>query len=284
MGKTLRCLNHESALDWLSKIGSLPGVSKEDAQVLLRECMSGEDYSALPGNIQMTNTEDIMKMYEGIYKFYFPRSNVISRFYTERQCMGEWPEKYLSHKKLLYWLAGAASCDTNEFKDSLVQGFLPTLKVLKANKCTWRLTLDYQELNEVTPRLTPVVAKYQEIMATISAGAQWFSVIDLSNIFFYTPLHPELRYKFAFTFDNKQYTFSRVSQGFHNALSICHKSVTRMWNTIPEKNKIISYVNDILIATSTKEEKLRLLNVVLEKVKPTGFLINPMKAQMVSQT
>lgn len=56
-----------------------------------------------------------------------------------------------------------------------------------------------------------------------------------------------------------------------------------MWDTVSEKNRVISYVDDILIATVTEEENLRVLNMVLDKVKTTGFIINSAKAQMVRQ-
>ncbi|CAM2099473.1 unnamed protein product [Caretta caretta] len=50
----------------------------------------------------------------------------------------------------------------------------PIWPVLKADQKTWHLTVDYWELNRVTPRLAPVVTKYIEIMAAISAGTKSF--------------------------------------------------------------------------------------------------------------
>lgn len=108
--------------------------------------------------------------------------------------------------------------------------------VLKADKKMWHLTIDYRELNKVTPRLTPAVAKFQEIMAAVTAGAKRFSALDLANAFFSIPLHKSVRYKFSFTFSNCQYTFSRVPQGLHNAPSICHKQVSQTWVGIPGRD------------------------------------------------
>lgn len=56
----------------------------------------------------------------------------------------------------------------------------PIWPVMKADKKTWHLTVDYRELNWVIPQLAPVVAKFIDIMAAITAGAKSFSVIDLS--------------------------------------------------------------------------------------------------------
>lgn len=50
--------------------------------------------------------------------------------------------------------------------------------------------------------IAPVVAKYQELMASIVGGDQWFSGLDLANDLFVIPLHRD-SYKFAFTFEGR---------------------------------------------------------------------------------
>uniref|UniRef100_A0A8C8SJ05 ribonuclease H n=1 Tax=Pelusios castaneus TaxID=367368 RepID=A0A8C8SJ05_9SAUR len=159
----------------------------------------------------------------------------------------------------------------------------PIWPVRKADGKTWRLTVDYRELNKVAPRMAPVVAKFQEIITAINAGAKWFSVLDLANAFFSIQVDKRDAYKLAFTFLDRQLTFSRLPQGFHNAPSICHKRVTQMWREMPQGHRIISYVDDILIATDTKKENLLLLAEVLKKIEDTGFLVNAQKAQIVKR-
>ncbi|KAL8211738.1 UNVERIFIED_CONTAM: hypothetical protein K2H54_015003 [Gekko kuhli] len=62
------------------------------------------------------------------------------------------------------------------------------------------MTVDYRALKAVTPPVAPVVAKYNEILATIAAGSRYYSVIDLANAFHLICLHESCWYKFAFTF------------------------------------------------------------------------------------
>lgn len=50
------------------------------------------------------------------------------------------------------------------------------------------LTVDFRALNAVTPQTSPLLVKMPEIMAAIVQGAKWFSVIDLANAFFFSPL------------------------------------------------------------------------------------------------
>ncbi|CAM2096098.1 unnamed protein product [Caretta caretta] len=159
----------------------------------------------------------------------------------------------------------------------------PIWPVRKSDGKSWHLTVDYHALNKVTPRMGPVVAKFPEIMALITARVCWYSVLDLENAFFSIPLDQSCQHKFAFTYDNRQITFTRVSQGLHNAPSICHQHVAAMWKNLRYSDCVISYVDDVLIATKSKEDNLKALDEVLEAIQTTGFLINPEKAQLLKQ-
>uniref|UniRef100_K7EZC3 ribonuclease H n=1 Tax=Pelodiscus sinensis TaxID=13735 RepID=K7EZC3_PELSI len=131
--------------------------------------------------------------------------------------------------------------------------------------------------------MTPVVAKYHEILAQITNGARWFSVLDLSNAFFSIPLEQASWYKFAFTYKDQQYTFTRVPQGFHNAPTICHRAVSALWKTLKYASNVISYVDDVLIATKDRDTHLKALEEVLSTLKQAGFLVNPSKAQLLQK-
>lgn len=49
------------------------------------------------------------------------------------------------------------------------------------------------------------------------------------------------------------------------------------------KNNIVTYVDDVLIATTTREGNIEALQEVLNKILTTGILVNPSKAQLVSR-
>lgn len=159
----------------------------------------------------------------------------------------------------------------------------PIWPVLKADGKTWRLTVDYRGVNKVTPRMAPIVAKFPEIMAQIAEGARWFSVIDISNAFFSIPIAPFAWHKFAFTFKDQQYTFTRLPQGFHNSPTICHRIIRKVLKDLPSAKHIMSYVDDILIATEDRKSHLKVLEEVLAALRKAGFLINPEKAQLVKK-
>lgn len=98
-----------------------------------------------------------------------------------------------------------------------------------------------------------MVARYPENMVATPNGATWFSVIDLSNALFAILLYNQSWYKFAFTFWNRQYTFTQLLQGYHNAPVICHKNVNQMWDSLYDHDltNVILYVH--ILVTGTME-------------------------------
>ncbi|XP_072718425.1 protein NYNRIN-like [Ciconia boyciana] len=156
----------------------------------------------------------------------------------------------------------------------------PVWPLRKADGKTWRLTVDFGTLNRVTPLRTSTVAKYPDVMAAISRGSEWFSVLSLTSPSFAIPLHPESWHKFAFTLRGRQFAFARVPPGFHNAPAICHAHVARMWEKLGHRESVLSCVGDVLIHTQTKEENLEVLAEVLAAIQKMGFKISPTRAQL----
>lgn len=156
----------------------------------------------------------------------------------------------------------------------------PVWPLRKADGKTWRLSIDFSAVNRVTPLRTSAVVKYPDIMAAISRGSKWFSVLSLTSPSFAIPLHPESWHKFAFTLRGRQFAFARVPPGFHNAPAICHAHVVRMCEKLGRQQSVLSCAGDILIHTRTKEENLEVLAEVLEAVQKTGFRISPTKSQL----
>lgn len=51
-------------------------------------------------------------------------------------------------------------------------------------------------------------------LAELRPKHKYFTVVDLANAFFRLPVAPELQPVFAFTYNNRQYTYNRMPQGF----------------------------------------------------------------------
>ena len=93
----------------------------------------------------------------------------------------------------------------------------PLLPVLKADKEKWRLVHDLRAVNDVVEDMHAEVPNPHTLLTNIPPDAKYFTVIDLCGAFFSVPLAEESRYLFAFTYKGKQYTYTRMPQGFKHS-------------------------------------------------------------------
>ncbi|XP_063315794.1 uncharacterized protein LOC134615238 [Pelobates fuscus] len=143
---------------------------------------------------------------------------------------------------------------------------------------TWRMTVDYRELNKHTPPLTAAVPDTVTLIENIQKHPGiWYAVIDLANAFFTIPIAEENQEQFAFTWLGRQYTFTRLPQGYLHSPTICHRLVAEHLDgvKIPSKVKISHYIDDIM---------MQILEEIMEHMKSKGWEINPSKIQGPAQT
>ncbi|GAB0207629.1 hypothetical protein GRJ2_003228600 [Grus japonensis] len=89
----------------------------------------------------------------------------------------------------------------------------PIWPVRKSNG-EWRLTVDCQGLNKVTPPMSAAVPDMLELQYELeSKAAKWYATTDIANAFFSIPLAAECRPQFAFTWRSVHYTWNRLPQG-----------------------------------------------------------------------
>lgn len=145
---------------------------------------------------------------------------------------------------------------------------------------SWRLCIDYRELNKCTQTCATVVASTPDVLASLLPEASYYSALDVSNGFWSIPLHPECRYKFAFKFINTQYTWNVLPQGFVNSPTLFHQCLAKILERFSKPECLIQYVDDLLLQTATREEHLTLLAELLQLLKEAGLKLNPKKAQL----
>jgi hypothetical protein len=70
---------------------------------------------------------------------------------------------------------------------------------------TYRFTVDFRKINELSPAMPGNLPDVQDLFYRIQKGAYtWFASVDLSDMFFALPLHPKSRQMTTFTWSNKQ--------------------------------------------------------------------------------
>lgn len=115
---------------------------------------------------------------------------------------------------------------------------------------------DLQAVNAaVVPRF-PLVADPHTLLNDLKSEYQWYTVIDVSNAFFSVPVHPDSQFWFAFTFQGRRYTWTRLPQGYCESPTIFSQVMMSSLAKFkpPCGSQILVYVDDILMASKTEED------------------------------
>lgn len=157
VGKMLGPLTKETAVNWLSRAQRLPrsqsGNVASDLIDLVRKCMKPDDFAVLPGDVQMGNVQDIGEVQLAVLKVFFPEVNPLVLFHQEKQNPEERPDAYVNRKKMLYQMAGLPGSkdspldfDRPEFKEPLVVGLTPPLRVIAGGDAARKPLLELEQI------------------------------------------------------------------------------------------------------------------------------------------
>lgn len=146
----------------------------------------------------------------------------------------------------------------------------------------WRMIQDLRAVNDAVCQRAPNVPDPHTLLNSLNPNAKVFSVIDLSNAFWSIPLDKDSQQWFAFTFQGRRLTFTRLAQGFCESPTIFSEAITNCLADFepPRGSQILIYVDDILIASkdrpSCKQDTLALLKYLAD----TGNKVNKSKLQL----
>ncbi|XP_074845227.1 uncharacterized protein LOC142010705 [Carettochelys insculpta] len=176
----------------------------------------------------------------------------------------------------------SGECEISDTIAALLQSEIirPTLSAfnspiwpVKKPDGSWRMTVDYRELNKVTPELTAVIPDMVTILECI--------IIDLANEFFSIDIHPESQEQFAFTWLTKQYTFTVLPQGFKHSPTICHQLVQADLERLdlPDQTACYHYIDDVMISGPDELTVQAALDTIVTGLQERGWAINSKKVQ-----
>ncbi|XP_005527916.1 PREDICTED: uncharacterized protein LOC102109491, partial [Pseudopodoces humilis] len=167
----------------------------------------------------------------------------------------------------------------------------PILPVQKPDG-SYRIVQDLRAANKITEDLYPVVANPYTLLMCLTPELTWFTVLDLKDAFFCLPIHEDSQKIFAFEWENpksgckSQLTWTVLPQGFKNSPTLFGEQLAKdleSWEAPPEEGKILQYVDDILIATWTKEACIAWTVSLLNFLGLQGYRVSKKKAQVVKQ-
>ena len=140
-----------------------------------------------------------------------------------------------------------------------------------------RLCVDYRKLNAATvPDKFPVPNLLDSIFGL--SGTNFFTKVDLIRSYYQIPLDASSRPLTAFSTNRSHWQFKRLSFGLKNAPSAFQREIQAVLSAFPS-NKVIPYIDDIIILSSSFKEHVELVGKVLKTLETYGIKIKPTKCE-----
>ncbi len=150
---------------------------------------------------------------------------------------------------------------------------------------TWRFVQDLQAVNSAVIARAARVPNPYTILSQIPQNAMYFTVVDLANAFFSVPVEEKSQFWFAFDFDNKGYTFTRLCQGYCESPTIYNEALRRSLEplTLSSGTALLQYVDDLLICARDEDTCVADTVTLLHHLAREGHKVSLTKLQFVRQ-
>ena len=112
-------------------------------------------------------------------------------------------------------------------------------------------------------------------------GTQFFTCLDLYKGYYQIPIDEESRPYTAFSTSKNHFQFKRLPFGLRNAPSAFQREIQSVLSSFPS-NKVMVYIDDILIMSNSFQEHFDLVNKVLTTLQNYSIRINPLKCKWFS--
>ena len=147
-----------------------------------------------------------------------------------------------------------------------------------------RLVIDFYHTNKMIVGVKSPIPKVDEIIDHIAAGRnKVFSVVDLASAFYAIQLTPDSREICAINTRTKKYCFNRIPMGSKSSPEVFSSLMSRCLSPL-DQNKVMNYMDDLLIMTDTVEEHLEVLDQLFWRLRQVGLRISPTKVNFLQSS
>uniref|UniRef100_A0A3B4CXU0 ribonuclease H n=1 Tax=Pygocentrus nattereri TaxID=42514 RepID=A0A3B4CXU0_PYGNA len=146
---------------------------------------------------------------------------------------------------------------------------------------SWRFTQDLRRLNDAVVPIAPIVSDVASILSSVPCHHAFFTVIDVSSAFFSIPVEPDTQPIFAFTHRQRQYTWTRLPQGFCDSPAAFAASLRDLLSdlSLPGGAVLLQYADDLLISAPDECTCVDASKLVLTRLADLGFKVSLKKLQ-----
>lgn len=136
--------------------------------------------------------------------------------------------------------------------------------LVKKKDGSLRMCVDYRQLNSKTRRDAFPLPRIEESLDALS-GAQWFSTMDLASGYNQVPVAEKDRKKTAFCTPFGLFEYNRMPFGLCNAPGTFQRLMERIFGA-QHFQTLLLYLDDVIVFSSTVDEHLERLDVVLSRL------------------
>lgn len=144
-----------------------------------------------------------------------------------------------------------------------------------------RMCVDYRLLNSKTQKDAFPLPRIEESLDALT-GACWFSTLDLASGYNQVPVTEGDRHKTAFCTPFGLFEFNRMPFGLCNAPSTFQRLMQRIFGD-QQYQSLLLYLDDIVVFSSTVEQHLERLRLVLDRLKQQGLKVKLPKCAFFQQ-
>ena len=253
--------NHDRFFDYNKRVGEIPPLT--DAQALVSDNLKKAVQDLLNINIAI-KLESVCNIRESLVCLPTVPGKIAYRYYPYKECH----HKIIQDKFDQWWLSlyikdAPVGCSWNS----------PLLVVPKKGPdgtyTGYRVCIDVRKLNEILEDDKFPLPRIRNILESL-AGNLIFTVIDLKEGFHQFPVREEDQVKLTFTFNGRQFMFTRAPFGIKTLPSIFQRVMTKIFHNL---SFVSVYIDDIIIASKTVEEHIQHVRIVLSRLNQANLRV-----------
>ena len=154
----------------------------------------------------------------------------------------------------------------------------PIVPVLKQDKRSVRICGDFRvTVNPVSKLDRYPIPKMADLFAKLSKG-KYFTKLDLSHAYQQIPLDEESKRYVVVNTQKGLFRYTRLPFGVASAPAIFQRVIDNLLQGI---EGVVTYLDDILIAGSSEEQHLQMLDEVLGRLEKAGLRVKPKKCEFM---